>query len=554
MSPLSILEPLARASLWGGLVALVAGLALAALRHRLSASQRAWLWWIVAAHFLVALLPPVRLALDRPAPLAAVERAVAPVRALGALAESAAAPLSAKSLPVGSALGWAAVLLWSVGLVATSIRHLRSWRALEQAWRTSELAVLDASEDQVLRQHRTRAGALPEVGIVRNIEVPIVLGGRRPRILVPPSFLALDAEARALVLAHECAHLLRRDLVFGWLPAAAGACFWFHPCAFWVVREYAQAREEVCDALVVLRAAAGVAHRYGALLVQLGVTPRPIPTAASCRSWNARSLLRRLRMLNESTSLTAGRRWAGPILLTLAALSVVPLRIQAETPRAQGAKTTWNADQSPIDIRRFASMWVYEDGKTTEGSMWIERGDADAAVKAQRRHGGEVWWFWLDGAGWVVTDPALLGEARAIYRQQHADWERIMGPYEALSRRAGARQEEYDAKLDQLEEEHDRLVDRREELIDQRRRTSGAGRAALEQAIQDLTAQIQRLQDQRREAARLSAYASAEEGSADRQEEAAQRRMHAVELGYTKRLRALADRAVDRGLAERAPR
>ena len=50
------------------------------------------------------------------------------------------------------------------------------------------------------------------------------------------------------VLAHEVGHVRRGDLGWGLVPALAHCVFWFHPFAHWCVNEYAQCREEACDA------------------------------------------------------------------------------------------------------------------------------------------------------------------------------------------------------------------------------------------------------------------------------------------------------------------
>jgi beta-lactamase regulating signal transducer with metallopeptidase domain len=54
------------------------------------------------------------------------------------------------------------------------------------------------------------------------------------------------------VLAHELAHLKRRDLIWGWLPEVARLVYWFHPVAHWTVRQVRLERELACDQVVMV--------------------------------------------------------------------------------------------------------------------------------------------------------------------------------------------------------------------------------------------------------------------------------------------------------------
>src|SRR5262249_54428795 len=129
---------------------------------------------------------------------------------------------------------------------------------------------------------------------------PLVMNAATPRILIPSACLALDDGALRMALAHEVSHVRRRDLWWGWVPALAECVFWFHPLAHWCVHEYAQAREEACDA-EALRLSDSSADRYGALLLDFGVDgARRVHAATSCGSSHVRQLKRRLHMLSHA--------------------------------------------------------------------------------------------------------------------------------------------------------------------------------------------------------------------------------------------------------------
>jgi bla regulator protein BlaR1 len=145
---------------------------------------------------------------------------------------------------------------------------------------------------------------------------------------VPSGGLDRDLARLRMALAHEVSHVRRGDLVWGLIPALAQCLFWFHPFAHWCVNEYAQTREEACDA-DALRLSEATPRRYGELLVRFGVdTSRSIHAAASCGSSHVRQLTRRLRMLsNIEPSSRAQRAWAVLATLVIGVLSIVPVRL-----------------------------------------------------------------------------------------------------------------------------------------------------------------------------------------------------------------------------------
>ena len=77
--------------------------------------------------------------------------------------------------------------------------------------------------------------------------VPGSVGWFRARIFLPRAWRDWDALKLRAVLAHERAHIRRRD----WLIRVAShvnvCIFWFHPLAWWIERELARLAEEACD-------------------------------------------------------------------------------------------------------------------------------------------------------------------------------------------------------------------------------------------------------------------------------------------------------------------
>jgi beta-lactamase regulating signal transducer with metallopeptidase domain len=107
----------------------------------------------------------------------------------------------------------------------------------------------------------------------------------RPKLLLPRDLLPElgDDELDAL-LAHELAHVLRRDHWVRFLEIGATALFWWYPVAWWSRRALRRAEERCCDEWV-LRALPDSARAYASGILKsltfLAEAPVALPEAAS---------------------------------------------------------------------------------------------------------------------------------------------------------------------------------------------------------------------------------------------------------------------------------
>ena len=157
------------------------------------------------------------------------------------------------------------------------------------------------------------------------MQSPLAVGLLHPAVILPPRLLAgLSAQEQRMALAHELAHLRRRDLWLGWVPALAQALFFFHPLVRRAGREYALAREEACDA-EALQATGAAPADYGRLLLAFGVARPHGALAALGASAHLHALKRRLHMLeNADVESRQARRWLKTKLCGAGLLVLVP--------------------------------------------------------------------------------------------------------------------------------------------------------------------------------------------------------------------------------------
>ena len=81
---------------------------------------------------------------------------------------------------------------------------------------------------------------------------PFVCGVLRPAVVLPSELAhGMQQDELRAVLAHECAHVRRRDPLLGWLLALCQAGYWFHPGLHLARRRLMREREAACDDCVL---------------------------------------------------------------------------------------------------------------------------------------------------------------------------------------------------------------------------------------------------------------------------------------------------------------
>ena len=87
----------------------------------------------------------------------------------------------------------------------------------------------------------------------REVTSPVVMGLLKPAILLPVALMSRLTPAQVeAVLAHELAHLCRRDTWAVAVQRLAETVLFFHPAVWWMSRCLETAREQACDDLVVI--------------------------------------------------------------------------------------------------------------------------------------------------------------------------------------------------------------------------------------------------------------------------------------------------------------
>jgi beta-lactamase regulating signal transducer with metallopeptidase domain len=335
---------------WQGGLAIAAAWVLVRCRPGVPPRVACWVWRLADLKLIVALLwaTPLLLPLLAPAtrpdqlPKTIAAPDLPPVLAGGSepIMDSANEPAAT---PVFHRLSPACVLLmlWLSGVAGAVLLAGREWLIVTRLRRsclpidcpdvrcaTTELAlVLGLRSDPELR-----AGPV--------VARPMLVGAFRPAILLPVEMLRDLQRTVAIrpVLAHELAHIRRRDLLWSGLAGLVRALFFFHPLVWLAHREVLLAREAACDALA-LRASGLRPSEYGRILLDIatGGPERPSRWAATLGVAGSAGSLKRRLMAMKTTQQPSSRRllsWAFA-LLAIGAVGMIPWRLVPREALAQ---------------------------------------------------------------------------------------------------------------------------------------------------------------------------------------------------------------------------
>lgn len=170
--------------------------------------------------------------------------------------------------------------------------------------------------------------AAPRALLIEATVSPMVWSGLRRSTLVLPSNLLdrLTADETDTLIAHELAHLKRRDPWIRWVELAVTAALWWNPLVWWVRRRLRSAEEQACDRRVLelfpraQRAYADGIVKTVEFLAGHGRTPQ-FATGAT----GTRHIKERLTMiLNPSPKRRLRHPLVPALLLALLALPIVP--------------------------------------------------------------------------------------------------------------------------------------------------------------------------------------------------------------------------------------
>jgi beta-lactamase regulating signal transducer with metallopeptidase domain len=321
--------------------ALIAGVALLlvlSLRSRAPADRSAVLRVAIA---LLLALPLFSLILPR---LEVEAWTPAPIEVpADLLAAAAAAPAASEAAPeLAAAVGptiWddptILFLLLYLGGVAMAAGRLGAGLWTLRRWTRDARPVDCPVWTEAFGRVREAAGAPARLRLLLAEEVPSPLswGLFQPVILIDPDSIDHEEDAEA-ILAHELAHVVRRDWAVLMLARIAVGLFWFNPLVRLLERELVQQAEEAADIEAARRIEPA---RYAQTLVHWAQFAAAGSIPAHAIAPGARALTRRVRAILDARqrAIPAGSGWA---LAAMGGCSSFALAVAVLQPIAAAAE------------------------------------------------------------------------------------------------------------------------------------------------------------------------------------------------------------------------
>ena len=520
--------------LWQGLLlGALAALALHALRNARPQARYA--------------LACLALALCLVLPLAGLWRGLAsdahveagPMQAFAPMQVEAKPSLAVVSLPAANG-DWrgrlqaqmpAIVAAWSAGALLLALRLLLGCRWVGRLRRRARLpnSFWQGRFDELAVRVGLRAPV--PLRLSETLDSPVAAGWWRPVVLVPAALVAsMPVELLEALLAHELAHVRRRDYLVNLLQGAVETLLFYHPVVWWLSRRVRIEREQIADDLATralgdprqlalalqaldrfqqARREVSLSHARahllpaahgGQLMLRIKRLLRPdhqrpdwklaLPVAGVAALGLAMHAAQAMAPPVPSiapapaTPRVAAVPAVAPVAVT-ARVAVTPVAVTprvAVTPAVAPVAVTSTVAATPavaaaasssMRIRSshepYAMVREGEDGMNLSGSLDDMR---DVQVARQHVH-GDFLWFRRNGVGYVVQDAALLGRARRAWapadevsRKMDALSEQ-MKPHQAKMEALGKQMEQYSSQGEPYRKQMEELGRRMEPLARQ---------------------------------------------------------------------------------------
>lgn len=289
------------------------------------------------------------------------------------------------------------VLIWLLGACLMLARHIGGLRAVAAMERGPHHALAPHWQQRVKELRRMMGIGRPvTVWISEDVRSPCAARLLRPVIWMPMALLArAPIEHIEALLAHELAHIARKDWLWNGVQCIVESLLFFHPAVWWLSRRIRQEREHACDDLAVAACidAIALAEALTALECERHSSPSLVLAARG-----GSPMQRVSRLLSGPPS---RGRWAARALFALLSVSgllvvaqigvaggLPDLEVVSSTPGALGPN-----DYREIRANGFGRQRVYRESIDAQGrrtETYRENGAARPIDAGVRRWIAEV--------------------------------------------------------------------------------------------------------------------------------------------------------------------
>jgi beta-lactamase regulating signal transducer with metallopeptidase domain/biopolymer transport protein ExbD len=252
---------------------------------------------------------------------------------------------------------------WMAGVIALAIRAMGGLMVIRRMGRrgvTEPEAALATMFARMCRRMEVESARV-RLRVSTFVRVPLTMGWWKPVVLFPAYLLTnLGTEEIELILAHELAHVRRRDYLINVLQTLVETALFYHPAVWWVSGRIRISREHCCDDLTAQRPEEILTYARALELIEtLRQSP---PLLAQAIGGHGHDLLARIRRMVERTGgagRPGGARTVGG-LIAIMALAGLALMVRAEAMKPDATREIIEVGLGPaedqIDALRTAKI------------------------------------------------------------------------------------------------------------------------------------------------------------------------------------------------------
>ena len=308
------------------------------------------------------------------------------------------------------------ISVWLAGFAAVALTWGVRWRRVRTVVRES-VPIGDGLVFDALRRLERHGGISVPLALVSSASSiePGVFGMRKPVLLWPRriSEHLTDRQVKA-ILAHELAHVRRRDNLAAALHMAVQATFWFHPLVWWIGSRLVDERERACDEEVVRLGGEPQTYAEGILKTCQFYVESPLVCVSRVTGSDLKKRIEHIMTNEARTTLNAWKKW---LLATTAAAAIVgPVAVgvlNAPPLRAQSAA----AGDATLTERLREAHAALLRAQSAAGAAAKPPAFDVASVKPNKS-GGVPTMMTLPGGRVTVTNMPLWQMIRSAYRLQ----------------------------------------------------------------------------------------------------------------------------------------
>lgn len=351
-------ETLAIAALQSGILFFVVWLVFR-LVPSLSPNAKAWIWRLAFLKPLVAILPFAAITLHiLPAPSEPIPSSKSGTIVINNSTKTTPTPATGEAKPTFDPL----LSLWILGVVLVGGSGLVGALKISSTVRHAE-PVKDEEILFELQKLLARANLKQRVRLLSSdtVKTPLVAGGFTPSIVLPSQTLQQEplGDIR-MMMAHEVAHIARRDLAWFSLAWVVQSLFFFNPVVWVAVRGARLDHESATDRHALALAGAST-QTYAEMLLRATVVARTsIAPGVLPMSESYGTIHRRLEAMKHFQSTPSTWQTFGLGAFAVLIVGLVPSYIFAQASSSAASEL-----QKPIIIERKAAATPQDNKSKT---------------------------------------------------------------------------------------------------------------------------------------------------------------------------------------------